>query len=292
MVLKNIICCSMLLLLGAGVASAAEQKKIFAEFTSYRKTVDAGTVGLNDDVWKSVPVSRLTLQRQFLVVPKPVEVGVKEVLVQSFNDGKTIVFRLSWKDGTKNDGPKVISFSDGAALQFPVGKDPLPEYFMGEPKRPVHILHWKAWRSKDKQAGFQNVKSAYPNMAVDMYNFDYGVKGVGTEKTQAEKDIFTPGKAAGNPLSFDKKEIIEELTSEGPGTLKSKNIENTSGDAEWKDGQWTVIFRRPLTVNDPQSVKFVAGQKMPVAFAVWEGERKESAGRKAVSPAWAEVKVE
>ncbi|MFO0754066.1 MAG: ethylbenzene dehydrogenase-related protein [Thermodesulfovibrionales bacterium] len=282
----------MFLFLLAGVASAEEKKKIFAEFTSYHKSVDAGKVGLTDEVWKGIPSSRLPLQRQFLVVPKPMDVGVKEVSVQSFNDGKYIAFRLSWKDSTQNVGPKIMNFSDGAALQFPVSKNPLPEYFMGELKRPVHILHWKAWRSRDKQAGFQNVKSAYPNMTVDMYNFDYGVKGNGTEKTQAEKDIFTPGKAAGNPLSFDHKEIIEELNSEGAGTLKSKNIENTSGDAEWKDGQWTVIFRRPLVVNDPLSVKFVAGEKMPVAFSVWEGERRESAGRKAVSPAWAEVRVE
>ena len=49
---------------------------------------------------------------------------------------------------------------------------------------------------------------------------------------------------------------------------------------------------RPLSVNDPGSVQFKTGEKMPVAFAVWEGSRRESAGRKAVSPAWAEVKVE
>ncbi|MCC6346883.1 MAG: hypothetical protein IT388_06805 [Nitrospirales bacterium] len=292
MVLKKIICVWMFLFLATGVASAEGKKKIFAEFVSYHKSVDAAKVGLNDDIWKSIPSSRLPLQRQFLVFPKPMDVGVKEMSVQSFNDGKYITFRLSWKDSTQNTGPKLMDFSDGAALQFPVNKKPLPEYFMGEEKRPVHILHWKAWRSRDKQEGFQTVKSAYPNMTVDMYNFDYKVKGVGTEKTQAEKDIFTPGKAAGNPLSFDHKEIIEELNSEGAGTLKSKNIENTSGDAEWKDGQWTVIFRRPLTVSDPLSARFVAGEKMPVAFSVWEGERRESAGRKAVSPAWAEVKVE
>jgi DMSO reductase family type II enzyme heme b subunit len=129
-------------------------------------------------------------------------------------------------------------------------------------------------------------------MAVDLYHFDYSVKGNGTEKTQAEKDIFTPGKAAGNPVSVAHKEIIEELSAEGAGTLKSNNIENTTGDAEWKNGEWTVVFRRPLSVEDAGSVQFKPGEKMPVAFAVWEGSRKESAGRKAVSPAWAEVKVE
>lgn len=273
-------------------ATASADDKKFVEFSSVRVTVDVGKVGLNDTAWRTAAPYKQPLQRQFLVDPKPADVGVKEVQVQSVHDGKYIAFRLVWKDPTQNDDPKIMNFSDGVALQFPVKKDPLPEYFMGEPGKPAHILHWKAWRSADLKNGFQTVKTAYPNMTVDVYQFDYPVKGTGTEKTQAEKDIFIPGKAAGNPLSVPHKEIIEELSAEGSGTLKSTNIENTSGDAEWNNGEWIVIFRRPLTVGDHGSVQFKPGEKMPVAFAVWEGGRKESAGRKSVSPAWAEVKVE
>jgi hypothetical protein len=163
---------------------------------------------------------------------------------------------------------------------------------MGELSKPVHILYWKAWRSADRKNGYQNAKTAYPNMAVDLYQFDYPVKGTGTEKTQEEKDLFTPGKAAGNPVSLARAQVIEELSAEGAGTLRSKAVENTTGDAEWKNGEWTVVFRRPLSVDDAGSVQFKTGETMPVAFAVWEGGRNESAGRKAVSPAWAEVKVE
>lgn len=268
------------------------QEKTFVEFSSHKKQVDVSKVGLGDVVWKAVPVVRQPLQRQFLVEPKPADVGVKEVVVQSINDGKYIAFRLTWKDSTENSTIGIMNFSDGVSLQFPVNRNPLPEYFMGEPKKPVHILYWKAWRSRDEEKGFQTVRSAYPNMTVDMYGFDYHVKGTATEKTQTEKDIFIPGKAAGNPLSFAHKEIIEELSAEGSGTLKSMALENTTGGAEWKNGEWTVVFRRPLLVNDPGSVQFKTGEKMPVAFAVWEGSRRESAGRKAVSPAWAEVKVE
>jgi len=273
-------------------AFAYAEKKKYAEFTSYRKNVDVSKVRLNDDVWKTVGAYRQPLQRQFLVDPKPVDVGVKEVFIQSINDGRYVAFRLVWKDATENDEIKLHNFSDAAAIQFPVKREPLPEYFMGEPKKPVHILYWKAWRSRDQKTGFQTVKTAYPNMTVDMYNFDYSVKGDFTEKTQAEKDIFIAGRAAGNPLSIPHKEIIEELSAEGAGTLKSKNIENTSGEADWKYDEWTVVFRRPLTVSDTGSVQFKAGEKMPVAFSVWEGSRLETAGRKAVSPAWAEVKIE
>jgi hypothetical protein len=185
-----------------------------------------------------------------------------------------------------------VAFSDGVAIQFPVAGDIFPKYFMGEEGAPVHILFWKAWRSKDDEKGFQTVKDAYPNMTTDLYTFDYPIGGKGTSKTESERDIYIPGRAAGNPVSFPSNEIITELSSTGPGTITSKMTENTSGKAEWKDGTWTVVFRRPFTVSDAESVHFKSGERMPMAIAVWEGSLMESGGRKAVSPAWLEVEVE
>lgn len=267
------------------------EKAVFVEITSFHKDIDVSKAGVNDEVWKGVASYRQPLQRQFLLEPKPKDVGVKEVFVQSVNDGRFIAFRLVWKDDTKDDTLKITNFSDAAAIQFPISSEQLPEYFMGEPKKPVHILYWRAWRSKDQKEGVQSVNTSYPNMTIDMYSFDYKVSGVGTAKTQAEKDVFIPGRAALNPMSVAHKEIIEEATAEGPGTLKTKNVENTMGDALWQNGSWVLVIKRPMTVNDAGSVQFRAGEKKPVAFAVWEGHRMEGGGRKAVSPAWAEVLV-
>ncbi|MDP2645552.1 MAG: ethylbenzene dehydrogenase-related protein [Desulfobacterales bacterium] len=274
------------------VGGAAAQDNRFVEFTSLKKNIDVSQVALHDEVWKTVAAYRQPLQRQFLVEPKPAEVGVKQVHVQSIHDDKFISFRLVWADPTRDETPSIMGFSDGAAVQFPVNRENLPAFFMGEVKKPVHILYWKAWRSKDKKSGFQTTKSAYPNMTTDIYTFDYPVKGTGTEKTQSEKNIFIPGRAADNPISFPSKEVITELSATGPGTITFLKTADTSGAAEWENGQWTVIFRRPLTVNEPGSVRFDAGSRMPVAFAVWEGGRMESGGRKAVSPAWAEVEIQ
>lgn len=264
----------------------------FVELQSVRKAVDVSKVAVNDPAWKGVTAYKQPLQRQFLVVPKPAEVGVNEVVVQSIHDETFIAFRLSWKDPTKNDQPNITDFSDGAAIEFPVNKNPLPEFFMGAPNRPVHLIHWRAWRSRDHAQGFQTVQNAYPNMVSDMYNYDYKVKGVGTEHTAKEKEIFTPGRAADNPLSFPHDQIIEEANAEGAGTFKSKRIENTSGEGKWENGGWSVVFRRPLHVTDTASVQFRIGDRTPIAFAVWEGGRGEVGGRKAVSAAWAEILVQ
>ncbi|MBF0518612.1 MAG: hypothetical protein HQK92_02700 [Nitrospirae bacterium] len=285
-----------MMVFGVGQAFAEEVKgtaeKPFVEITSYHKDTDVSKVGINDNLWSGVASYRQPLEKQYLVVPKPVEVGVKELVVQSINDGKYIAFRLVWKDATENSSIKVTGFSDAAAIEFPVKTDPLPQYIMGQTDMPVHILYWRAWRSKDTKDGFQTIDTAYPNLTSDMYTFDYKVKGKGTEKTQEEKDMFIPGKAAVNPRSVPHKQIIEELNAEGPGTLKTKNVENTTGESHWSDGTWTLVIRRPLKVDDAVSAQLVVGKKTPIAFAVWEGERKESAGRKAVSPSWAEVLVQ
>ncbi len=288
--LKNTLFLFVGFLVTLTVAHAERQK--FVEFVSHRVEQDVSGISLTHEIWKKMKPYRQPLQAQFLVVPKPAEIGVKELFVQSINDGKHISFRLTWKDPTKNESPGIMDFSDGAAIQFPVTRGAFPEFFMGEEKKPVHILHWKAWRGKDKKSGYQTTKTAYPNMTTDIYTFDYPIKGKGIEKSQAEKDIFIPGRAAKNPLSFPTKRIIMELSSTGPGTITSKKTTNTSGDSEWKEGEWTVVLRRPLKVDDTGSVQFEAGEKIPVAFAVWEGSRMESGGRKAVSPSWAEVEVE
>ncbi len=291
---NKIICFILsLLILSIVLATLAHAKrKRFVEIISHSTTIDVSNVGLNEKVWNDIKPYRQILQPQFLVVPKPEKTGVKEVFIQSINNGRHIAFRLAWKDATKDETPRIMDFSDGAAIQFPLANEIIPEHFMGQKDAPVHILFWKAWRSKDKEKGFQTIKDAYPNMTTDLYTFDYPVKGKGTSKTQDEKDIYIPGKAAGNPVSFPSKSIIKELSSQGPGTITFKKTKNTSGDAEYKDGKWSVVFRRPFNVKDPQSVQFKPGQRMPLAFAVWEGTYMESGGRKAVSPAWAEVEVE
>jgi len=282
----------MLILFISMTITANAQRKQFVEIVSHGTKIDVSRVGLKEEVWDDIKPYRQHLQPQFLVVPKPSSIGVKEVFVQSINNGKHIAFRLVWNDATKNETPRIMDFSDGAAIQFPLENKIVPEHFMGQKDAPVHILFWKAWRSKDHEKGFQTIKDAYPNMTSDIYTFDYPIEGVGTSKTQDEKNIFIPGKAAKNPISSPSKNIIKELSSRGPGTITFKTTENTTGEAEHKDGKWSVVFRRPFTVTDSQSVQFKAGQRMPLAFSIWEGTLMESGGRKAVSPAWAEVEVE
>ena len=142
---------------------------------------------------------------------------MKEVLVQSVHDGKYIAFRLVWKDAARNDNPKIMNFSDSAALQFPVKKSRSPSILWESQKSRYTSSTGGPGGARTGNTDSRPSRRPIRTWSWISIQFDYPVQGKGTEKTQAEKDIFIPGKAA-EILSVPHKEIIEELSAEGSGT--------------------------------------------------------------------------
>ena len=50
-----------------------------------------------------------------------------------------------------------------------------------------------------------------------------------------------------------------------------------------QDGQWQVMFIRPLVTDDEADLDFVTGTAIPLAFFAWDGDNGESGTRGAVS---------
>jgi DMSO reductase family type II enzyme heme b subunit len=53
--------------------------------------------------------------------------------------------------------------------------------------------------------------------------------------------------------------------------------------ALYEDGEWRLVFQRPLLVPKPDYVRFEPKEWSGIAFAVWEGSNRERSGQKAVS---------
>lgn len=101
---------------------------------------------------------------------------------------------MRWADATM-DGRMLRpeDFRDAAAVQFSLA-GPDVTFAMGERDKPVAIWHWKADWQRDI-AGREDVESAAPAMAVDLYPFARG-------KGAADQDpAFLAGNAAGNAFS-------------------------------------------------------------------------------------------
>ncbi len=223
---------------------------------------------------------------------------IEGVEVKAAHDGKKIAFHLSWKDITKDSSNvEIQSFSDGAAIQFIQGKD-IPSFAMGSAENSVTIWNWKAaWQEDLKER--KDIETAYPHTAVDWYEAQKNYKK-GTPIEMAETSTrfhdpnFITGWGAGNPLSDpERKSAGETASAAGIGSLttqkKSDNRINIKG--VWKDGQWSAVFVRELKAIDRKDIGFSTGGSVSVAFAAWDGSKRDRNGQKMVS-IWNEVTLE
>lgn len=76
---------------------------------------------------------------------------------------------------------------------------------------------------------------------------------------------------------------VRELIATGPGTQTPLRFQNVDGKGEYRDGKWSVVFRR--TLNSKQEGEFELGRHTnhKIAFALWDGTKMESFSRKSIS---------
>jgi len=218
---------------------------------------------------------------------------VRGLFVSALHDGKEIALRLRWEDPTDDSSTfGQQEFRDGVAVQ--VSTDPEPPIFaMGALGRPVAIWMWKADRQADAARG-ADLESRFPRMAAD----GYPVAGGGTCPIRpniplAEHDpLFLSGKAAGNDVSdLSGARPAESLRARGPGTLeRAAGAVAADGRGVRSSTGWMVVLRRTLADGSPGGVTLAPGGKASVAFAVWDGSRRDRNGSKSVT-IWHELSV-
>lgn len=222
---------------------------------------------------------------------------IEEVEVRAVHDGKKIGIHLVWVDATENaavDAPQ--SFSDGAAIQLS-GEEVPPFFAMGSPENAVTLWHWKAVWEKDKKA-WSDIHSRYTNIGIDYYPSQKNYKkGNAFEakrsKTRFHDPQYMTGWGAGNPLSNPKAgKTAEEAQAKGVGTFTTMapKLEQVEASGIWKDGKWHLVFLRALHPAEKERLDF-NGNAVSIAFAVWDGEKKDRNGQKMIS-IWNQLQVE
>lgn len=259
------------------------------EIASERVSVDLSKGGYENTLWANVHAEKLSLLGQPMAIPKPKTTETSTLRVQSVNDGKWIAFRMRWSDAEKSEAGRLGKFSDAVALQFPVKTGPPPPIFMGAKDGPVHILHWRAQYQKDHEQGKPEMTDLYPNMNPDMYPMEFKDAGSVKGLTDAKREVYAHGKAAGNPQSYAKSSAVDEIVAEGFGS--SSVIENnmTIGHAVWSGGEWSVVIARPMLRENGSMLQ--AGQEHFMAFAVWQGGKDEVGSRKSLTMSWVPLRV-
>jgi hypothetical protein len=179
-----------------------------------------------------------------------------------------------------------------AAVQLYKGS-PEPFLGMGALDKSLDVWLWRAgWSGKPGAA--PDVDTVYPNMAVDSYPFEK--KGGGPRPHAADRQDkgFLTAHAAGNALADPSRGLTAgSLEAKGFGTLtmRPRTSQAVTASASWKDGRWTVVLRRPLDAGAGNGLALVPGDKISVAFALWDGAARDRNGQKLVS-IWHDLVVE
>jgi mono/diheme cytochrome c family protein len=217
-----------------------------------------------------------------------------DLRVQALHDGRSLAVRLTWHDATRNDqAVRPQDFEDMAAVQLFKG---LREPFlgMGMANQAVEVWLWRAGGGGNPTA-YADVDTAYPNMAVDLYPFERPGRGPRPHAPELQPPEFVTARAAGNlradpaaPFTGDR------LQAQGFGSLTFRPWASqvVQAGGRWQDGRWTVTLRRPLQVSPEEAgLELGPGDRVAIAFALWDGAARDRNGQKLVS-IWHDLHLE
>lgn len=242
--------------------------------------------------WWAAPYVEVELNPQQMARPTLAESSVGTLRVQGLTDGTHIAWRVSWSDPSPDGNVDVSRFTDGVAIEFPLDEDALP--MMGDEEASVQILSWKALWQKDIDVGFQDVQDVHPNFWSDLYwfaegEFPYPVPAAFENPTAMQWFV---AHQAGNPMAaFSRRQPVQELVAKGWSTLTIQPYSVATGRGVWVRDSWAVVFRRPMTTDDPLDYQFALGTEGQIAFAVWDGAAGNVGGRKHWSD-WVDFRIE
>jgi hypothetical protein len=97
---------------------------------------------------------------------------------------------------------------------------------------------------------------------------------------QSPVDLWFFDLARPDPLQF---------TGRGSADIAPNDTGDLTGVASYDQGEWSVIFKRPLRATSGAS--FTPGEFVPVAFSVWDGFSRERGNRRGLT-AWYSLYVE
>ena len=97
---------------------------------------------------------------------------------------------------------------------------------------------------------------------------------------QYSVDLWFFDLARPNPLQF---------TGKGSGDVTANDTGDLTGVASYDQGEWSVIFKRPLRPTSGAS--FSPGGFLPIAFSVWDGFSRERGSRRGLT-IWYSLYVE
>ena len=206
---------------------------------------------VDDEAWEGVERAYLPLVGQIIVKPRWFDPRVDGVWVQAAHDGESVAVRVSWSDPNSSPDPE---WADWKSLV-------------------ISLMQPKEGDPQDEGPTPDQLVVQFPMEMPEGMERPFFLRGdnrrpVYLWQWQSDRDGALEGEARGVGT--------EAFQSEG---------EDLTVDASHADGQWQVMFTRPLVTDNEGDLDFVTGEAIPMALFAWDGDNGESGTRGAVS-AW------
>jgi mono/diheme cytochrome c family protein len=211
-----------------------------------------------------------------------------KIAVQAMHDGKSIAFRIRWRDDTEDMRAYQADRSEDK-LAVELYRGPVEPFLgMGSKESPVDLWMWRATAPDEAKSPPRLVVDQYPFSEPRVESAEYARRGT---KLENQPDVSLPARAVGNQIGG--RENSSSLTGGGPGsvTFFMATNQRVRSSGAWKDGVWTVVMQRPLAAAAGEGVSLAAGETVLVALAVWDGGQNDRNGQKRFT-IWQDLELE
>jgi DMSO reductase family type II enzyme heme b subunit len=231
------------------IPAGSDQRLVAGRETVRAARVAALPEGLDDSRWQPqrIVLSPLAWHREAIV----------EVEIAALHDGAELALLVRWADATRDAAPLEAPAPDAVAIQLSAEAEP-PFLAMGDARAAVDIWQWQAF-SPRAVAGGLDLVAARRDARTDAMPSAAPLRGVAASRAvRAAGSAAARFADAGRPLA----------AAQG-----------------WRDGRWSVVFRRALDARAPGETELRPGSRLHFACAAWNGSAGERRANKSVS-AW------
>jgi mono/diheme cytochrome c family protein len=209
-----------------------------------------------DPAWLASATISVPLTGQATYAPRWQNPAVTDLLVQAMYNLDEVVLRIRWNDRT----------ADSIAVD---ATNATAEGWAADDTYPVILVDGMRQRGSYRDA----VEVLFPasDHGPVLPHFVYG-----DARRPVDLWRWTAGEALHAPGTV---EVMQAAGSQRPPQTQPGPRQLASARAQWDDGQWTLIVRRPLTVDAP----FKPGSLVPIAFHARDGSHGETGLRMSLS---------
>jgi mono/diheme cytochrome c family protein len=229
--------------------------------------------------FESAPTARFPIIGQIMEPGRAFHPAATSVTVQAIYDSESIALLVRWHDmsaeKTGKSGPALpvpaAEETEGpaAAPAAATGEDPFADQTVAATPPAAQDpfadqTAAPAAASEFSDAVAVQIPSQVPTGARKPY-FIFG-------DAQNTVDLWFFDLARAEPLQF---------TGRGSADIAANDTGDITGVANYDQGEWSVIFKRPLRASSGAAL--TPGQFMPIAFSVWDGFSRERGNRRGLT---------